>query len=300
MASKTTTVEFNDLLEKLGEKFTNLIDNTEPLGIMSGLSGMDQILGGFKPSELTIIAARTGVGKTAFMTHLAKQAFFNARKVAFFSLEMPVIQIASRLFVNMLEIPADLLSHGGSNFTSQEREFYRDKIRNGIAAIHNLQCAGKFFISDQRRISVEEIRECCEQIGDLDMVFVDYIQLVSPPQDHKTKDRHLQIGEVSMQLHSLAGDLGVSLIAGAQIKRLGRGNKPGLEDLRESGSLEQDSDQVIILDRDLDSEGVLPKEGTGTLSVLKNRHGLNGSCAFYYTGGYFKFEDFVLENESEE
>ena len=94
-----------------------------------------------------------------------------------------------------------------------------------------------------------------------------------------------------MQLHALAKDLDCPVIAGAQIKRLGRGNKPGLEDLRESGSLEQDSDQVIILDRETDENDALPKQGFGSISVLKNRHGLGGVCPFYYTGRYFLFED---------
>ena len=284
--------EFTDELDTLVQRFLDLIHNKHSLGIMSGLTGLDQLLGGFKPAELSIIAARTGVGKTAFMIQLAKEAYLKQKKIAFFSLEMPSIQIQSRFLINFSRLSAEILSHGGSRLSEIERRNYEEKILRDVETIKRMResdSLGKLWIIDTRRISVDEMIEECKKLGDLDMIFVDYIQLMSPPKVDKSRDRHLQLGEISMQLHSLAGDLNVPIIAGAQIKRL-KDRKAGLEDLRESGSLEQDSDQVIILDRELDDDGALPPEGFGTISVLKNRHGLNGSCSFYYTGMHFLFE----------
>ena len=293
-----SSVDFFDALEDLERKFRALIDNEHPMGIMSGLNGMDNILGGFKPTELSVIAARTGVGKTAFMINLAREAYLKGKKVAFFTLEMPFMQIASRLMINLVEIPGKLLTHSGYSFTVAERDLFKQKVSYLVDQLRRLKEAdklGKFWINDTRRITVEEVLKDCQSMDGLDMVFVDYIQLVSPPQDEKSKDRHLQLGEITMQLHDMAGDLNVPVIAGAQLRRL-KGQKAGLEDLRESGSLEQDSDQVILLERELDEDGQLPKEGPGTITVLKNRHGLSGSAPFYYTGSYFKFEDHEIDD----
>ena len=287
-------VEFSDGLDSLAERLNALIDNTLPLGIMSGLGSVDKLLGGFKSSEMTIIAARTSVGKTAFMVQMAREAFLNGKNVAFFSLETPTIQIMSRLFIGYVKISARILSHGGADLTEIEKQEAKRALSEGVDRLKQLKSEGsigKLWVVDTRRISVDGIIAECKQMGELDMIFVDYVQLVNPPANDQSKDRYIQVGEVSRQLHAMAGSWECPVITGAQIRRGNPGDKPGLEDLRESGSLEQDADQVIILHRDLDDNGTLPPEGFGEVMVKKNRHGMNGVCSFFYTGRYFLFED---------
>ena len=285
---------FGESLEKYISNLKDIIDNDKPRGVMSGLQGFDRIIGGFNPCRLSIIAAQTGVGKTALMMHIAKNAVMKSKNIIFFSLEMSNSDLMNRLLINICEIDSSVLVHGSSGLAgSHEQNGLKDQLKNRLYEFQTSHNLGKFFICDKRDITSDEIRVICNEIGDLDMVFVDYIQLVSKPENF-TGQRYQAVGDNSRDLHKLSHELNAAVVAGAQLSRPtkdDKGKRPDLNKLRESGNLEQDADQVMILTRDKDENDQWPEPSNCHLYVDKNRHGATGYCKLTYIGKHFKFED---------
>ena len=218
------------------------------LGVPTGLSQLDALLGGLQPSDLIILAARPSVGKTSMALNIAQHAAVReGKKVAVFSLEMSREQLALRL----------LSAETGINPRPLQTGFVDETDWSKIAIVMNDMATAPMWIDDSPALSVMELRTKArrleaEQHG-LDLVIVDYLQLMQASTSNRDSNRVQEVSEISRGLKQLARELRVPVVALSQLSRgvEQRGTaEPRLSDLRESGSIEQDSDVVIFLYRD--------------------------------------------------
>lgn len=303
------SVLINNSLKEIENRMSS--ENDGITGVASGFSDIDRINGGWQPSDLVILAARPAMGKTAFALSLVRNAAVDHKKsVMIFSLEMADIQLVNRLISGESEVPGDKIKK--SDLTSEEWERLHQKtVALGSA---------KIFIDDTPQLSIFDLNAKCRRVHSqqgLDLVVVDYLQLLR----HETKggggNREQEIAFISRSLKGLAKELSVPVIALAQLSREveKRANKrPQLSDLRESGSIEQDADMVMFLYRDeyYASMGMDTSEGGGghkggaghehqqadhgikgltEVIIAKNRHGSVGSAFAKFVGEYSKFID---------
>ncbi len=264
-------------------------------GVPSGFTALDHLTSGWQPSELIILAARPGMGKTAFVLSTMRNAAVDYNKgVAIFSLEMSSVQLMNRLI-------------------SAEAEIEGEKIKKGTLAPHEWQqlhsrinnlANAPIFIDDTPALSVLELRAKCRRLKaqhDIQMVIVDYLQLMTADTGGKGGgNREQEIATISRSLKGLAKELNVPVIALSQLSRAvetrGGEKKPQLSDLRESGSIEQDADMVIFLYRPeyygfTQDEAGNPLQGVGEVIVAKNRAGSLDNVNLRFIGRYTKFTD---------
>jgi replicative DNA helicase len=247
-----TTGGFESLATLLGQAYDRLEylheHRGQILGIPSGLGQLDLLLGGFQPSDLIILAARPSVGKTSLALNIAQHAAVReGKKVAVFSLEMSREQLALRL----------LSAESGINPRPLQTGFVDETDWSKIAQVMNDMHNAPLWIDDQPGLSVMELRTKArrleaEQKG-LDLVIVDYLQLMQASAPSRDANRVQEVSEISRGLKELARELKVPVIALSQLSRgvEQRGTaEPRLSDLRESGSLEQDADVVLFLYRE--------------------------------------------------
>jgi len=218
------------------------------LGVPTGLSQLDAVLGGLQPSDLVILAARPSVGKSSFALNVAQHAAVReTKKVALFSLEMSKEQLALRL----------LAAETGINPRPLQTGFVDETDWSKIATVMNDMATASMWIDDSPALSVMELRTKArrleaEQHG-LDLVIVDYLQLMQSSTPTKDNNRVQEVSDISRGLKQLARELKVPVLALSQLSRgvEQRGTaEPRLSDLRDSGSIEQDADVVIFLYRD--------------------------------------------------
>jgi replicative DNA helicase len=218
------------------------------LGVPTGLSQLDAVLGGLQPSDLVILAARPSVGKSSFALNVAQHAAVReTKKVALFSLEMSKEQLALRL----------LAAETGINPRPLQTGFVDETDWSKIATVMNDMATASMWIDDSPALSVMELRTKArrleaEQHG-LDLVIVDYLQLMQSSTPSKDNNRVQEVSDISRGLKQLARELKVPVLALSQLSRgvEQRGTaEPRLSDLRDSGSIEQDADVVIFLYRD--------------------------------------------------
>lgn len=229
-------------IEKLSEM------NAPTTGLPTGFKGIDRLTSGLHGNELTILAARPGMGKTAFALNLATNvAMATNQTVAIFSLEMGAEQLVNRMIANIGEIEGDKLRSGRLNTDDWNR------INEAISKLADTN----IHIDDTAGITVNEIRSKCRRLATteegLGLVIIDYLQLLQGS-DRYRGNRVQEVSEISRSLKLMAMELGVPVIALAQLsrdveKRPGK-KVPMLSDLRESGSIEQDADLVAFLHSD--------------------------------------------------
>ncbi len=260
----------------------------EPMGVPSGFSDLDKILGGFQRSDLVILAARPGVGKTSLMLAFALRAAERRRTVGIFSLEMSAEQIVQRMVSAYSRIDAHRLRLGEIEEDEWER-FY-----DAIARLSELP----IYIDDTPAVSPLQVRTKCRRLQSergLDLVIVDYLQLMNA--DLRTENRVQEVSYISRMLKSLARELDVPVIAASQLSRAveQRADKrPVLSDLRESGSLEQDADVVMFIYReDPSGSEALPPERANLAEIIvaKHRSGPTGSVSLYFNRRLTEFRD---------
>lgn len=263
-------------------------------GIPTGFSALDRITAGWQKSDLIIIAARPGMGKTAFSLSMIRNAAIDfGHPVAIFSLEMSVLQLTNRLI-------------------SAEAELASDKIKRGMLANHEWQqlytrvarlTESKIFIDDTPAISIMELRAKVRRLKaqhDIQLLIIDYLQLMSGSTSNKMTvgNREQEIALISRSLKNLAKEVNIPIIALSQLSRAvetrGGDKRPQLSDLRESGSIEQDADMVLFLYRPeyygitQDAEGN-PTTGIGELMIAKHRNGSLGDVKLRFEGKFTKF-----------
>ena len=270
--------------------------------VRTGLSDLDQLLGGLNPSDLIIVAARTGIGKTALMLNFARNAAVGQRaKVAIFSLEMAGEQLAQRLLAAESKVDSARLRLGAHNEAEENR----------IMRAHGILSGTGIYVDDTSAVNVAQIRAKTMRLQrdeGLDLVIVDYLQLV-----HGTRNdsRVNEIGTITRSLKELARELNVPVIAGSQLSRATDQRQPHipmLSDLRESGSIEQDADVVMFIYREdayttrQEWEMIHPDrarepypEGLAQLIVAKHRNGPTAAVEVQFHRQYSSFEDLAQE-----
>ena len=248
--SKTRTgSEFRSIQEVLFKTQENLEKLSELKGEITGLStgfyALDKLTSGLQPNQLIIIAARPAMGKTAFALNLATNvAKSSGKKVAIFNLEMNAEQLAMRMLSSEGQIEGSKLTKGLLEHNDWKR------VNEAISRLAETN----IYINDNLSITLNEMRAVCRRLaseGDLGMIVIDYLQLINI--GTFTGNRQQEISEISRSLKTLAMELGIPIVALAQLSRSveARDDKrPMLSDLRESGSIEQDADLVAFLYRD--------------------------------------------------
>ncbi|MEI8126611.1 MAG: replicative DNA helicase [Actinomycetota bacterium] len=258
-------------------------------GIETGYRSLDALLRGIQPTSLTIIGARPSVGKTAFaLGILMHVGAVMQRPALFFSLEMGKNELAERILATTARIDSSRLKTGELN----EMEWKRTE-----EALGTLQHA-PIFIDDNPNLTVMEVRgrarRLKQQQGDLGVVIIDYLQLMSTR--GRSENRQVEVSEMSRGLKILARELGCPVIALSQLSRAmeSRSDKtPQMSDLRESGSLEQDADIVIFLHRPEMHSNEVPLDRQGIVEVIlsKHRNGPIGRANVTFVQQYARFEN---------
>ncbi len=255
-------------------------------GIPTGFIDLDYKLSGLQPSDLILVAARPSMGKTAFVLNIAQYVAFKKEKsVAIFSLEMSKEQLVNRLFSLESQVDAQALRTGNMKDSDWE------KLIEGAGIIGQ----SKLIIDDTPGISVSELRSKCRKYkleNDLDLIIIDYLQLMTGSVGRSSESRQQEISEISRSLKGLARELNVPLIALSQLSRAVESRpdkRPMLSDLRESGAIEQDADVVMFIYRDeyynKDSEYKKQAE----IIIAKQRNGPVGTVHLAWLGEYTKF-----------
>lgn len=262
-------------------------------GIPSGFTGLDRITSGFQRSDMVILAARPGMGKTAFVLTLARNTAVDFNKpVAVFSLEMSSLQLVNRLIASETEIPAEKLKKG--NLERYEWEQLNAKI--------NKLSEAPIFIDDTPALSVFELRAKCRRLKQqhgIEMIIIDYLQLMTVGGDSRSGNREQEISTISRSIKSIAKELDVPIIALSQLSRQvetrGGDKKPQLSDLRESGAIEQDADMVMFIYRpeyyklDKDIDGNPLPNGYAEIIIAKHRNGALDDVPLKFISNLAKF-----------
>lgn len=263
-------------LEPIERVLSNYYDHVDELsqrdeeifGVPTGLTDLDRLLGGLQKSDLLIIAGRPGSGKTGFMLSVAKNAAQKHKKhVAFFSLEMSNEQLVQRLIAQETKIDTQRLRTG--KLDNEEWPLFT----------HAIEVLGDthIWLDDTPAITPLQLRTKCRRLHmehNLDLIIIDYLQLMGS--DSRTENRVQEVSHISRSLKVLARELNVPVLAAAQLSRAveqREGKRPVLSDLRESGSLEQDSDIVMFIHRPDMLEKDNPRQNIAELIVAKHRNG---------------------------
>ena len=262
-------------------------------GVPTGFTDLDKLTGGFQRSDMIVLAARPGMGKTAFVLTMARNVAVDYKTpVAVFSLEMSAVQLVQRLI-------------------SAETEISSDKFRKGSLAAHEYtqlhERIGKLseapiFIDDTPALSIFELRAKCRRLkstAGIEMVIIDYLQLMSA--GSSTGNREQEISSISRSIKSIAKELDIPIIALSQLSRMvetrGGDKRPILSDLRESGAIEQDADIVAFIYRAeyyglTEHPDGIDTAGLGELIIAKHRHGALSTVKMRFIQRLAKFTNY--------
>ncbi|MFC7327977.1 replicative DNA helicase [Marinactinospora rubrisoli] len=255
-------------------------------GVPTGFTDFDQLSNGLHPGQMIIIAARPAVGKSTLALDFARAASIKHQLTSvFFSLEMGRNEIVMRLLSAEARVPLHTMRSG----LMTDDDWTRLARRMGEVA------SAPLFIDDSPNLSMMEIRAKCRRLKqqhDLKLVIVDYLQLMSS--GGRAESRQQEVSEMSRSLKLLAKELEVPVIALSQLNRgpeQRTDKKPQVSDLRESGSIEQDADMVILLYREDVHEKESPRAGEADLIVAKHRNGPTATVTVAFQGHYSRFVD---------
>ena len=254
-------------------------------GIPTGFIDLDYRTSGMQKSDLVLVAARPSMGKTAFVLNMAQYMAFECNKtVAIFSLEMSSEQLVNRLLAMEARVDAQKLRNG--SLEDQDWESLLESA--GTVAKSNL-------IIDDRASSLAEIRSKCRKFKlehNLDIVIIDYLQLMSSGGGRSSDSRQQEISDISRGLKRMARELDVPVVALSQLSRAVEqrpDHRPMLSDLRESGAIEQDADVVMFLYRDEYYNKESELKGTAEVIIAKQRNGPIGTVTLAWLPQYTKF-----------
>ncbi len=255
----------------------------EFLGISTGFRDLDRYLHGLNGSDLVLIAGRPGMGKTTFAVNIAEKVAQRGKKVAIFTLEMSGEQIVMKL----------LSDRAGINSQS----FRTGRLEGGewvtLARTAQELSENKIFVDDSAGISVPEMKAKLRRMQGLDLVVIDYLQLMTSG-GRKTDNRVQEVSEITRGLKIMAKELDVPIITCSQLSRGPEGrqdHRPALSDLRESGSIEQDADIVMLLYRPAYYDQDNADRYVAECIIAKNRHGETGTVPLAWNGQYSRFSD---------
>ncbi len=283
--SKVVLREF-DRLDALNRNADDLL---KP--IPSGISDLDNVITGLNRSDLILLAARPGMGKTSFALNIARYASLTAKKtVAFFSLEMTKEQLASRLLSTEALVQGTKLRTGKLS----DEEWVR------IVSAGDVLGSCEFYLDDTPGITVAEIKSKLRRLKSIDLVVIDYLQLMTS--GRRIDNRVQEVSEITRNLKMLAKEMNVPVICLSQLNRAAESrqdHRPMLSDLRESGSIEQDADIILFLfregyyanrgDSSEQEAGPATDENSGECIVAKNRHGETTTVKLHWQGEFMRF-----------
>ena len=288
--AQNLVIQAKNRIEEIGNREGSLS------GISTGFEKLDRLTSGWQPSDLIIVAARPGMGKTALALSMARNISVQKKiPVAFFSLEMSSVQLITRLI-------------------SAETGLSSDKLRTGKLADHEWQQlnvkvsdleSAPLYIDDSAALTIFELRAKARRLAsahDIKLIVIDYLQLMNLGSSNKAGNREQEISTISRNLKALAKELNIPVIALSQLSRAvetrGGTKRPILSDLRESGANEQDADIVSFLYRpeyygitEWDDDMKTPSEGQGEFIVAKHRNGALDSIKLKFIANLGKFED---------
>ena len=286
------------LLTEAFEEITKLADRGSHMaGVPTGFKDVDNLFHGLRGGDLVILAARPGIGKTSFALNMATNAAKSGTSVAFFSLEMSASQLVQRILCAEARISLSKIRGG----------YISEGDWGAIADASNRLSKLELFIDDSPGLSILEARaKARRELRSVEsgkgLIIVDYLQLMQPPQTRRDGNRAVEVGEISRGLKVLAKEMNMPVIALSQLSRAVemRGKKrPQLSDLRESGSIEQDADIVMFIDRSMDEieaeQDGRPDLGTADLIVAKHRNGPTRDIKLAFVSEYTRFMDFADE-----
>lgn len=261
----------------------------EMTGVPTGFEQLDTLTNGLHPGQLIIIAARPALGKSTLALDIARSAAIaNNMPTIFFSLEMGRNEIAMRLMSAESSVPLQGMRKG----TLDQRDW------NTIAAKRGAISEAPLFIDDSPNMTLVEIRSKCRRLkqrNGLKLVVIDYLQLMTSGK--RVESRQQEVSEFSRALKLLAKELQVPVIALSQLNRgpeQRQDKKPAISDLRESGSLEQDADMVILLHRESAYEKDNPRAGEADLIVAKHRNGPTDTVTVAFQGHFSRFANMAM------
>tara|TARA_A100001015_G_scaffold198867_1_gene221967 strand:+ start:3292 stop:4794 length:1503 start_codon:yes stop_codon:yes gene_type:complete len=293
---KTSTETAQNLVIRAKNRIEEIAKQDGLSGVSTGFEKLDKLTSGWQPSDLVIVAARPGMGKTALALSMARNISVKQNiPVAFFSLEMSSVQLITRLI-------------------SSETGLSSDKLRTGKLADHEWQQlnikvsdleSAPLFIDDSPSLTIFELRAKARRLASshgIKLIIIDYLQLMNIGSSNKAGNREQEISTISRNLKALAKELNIPVIALSQLSRAvetrGGTKRPILSDLRESGAIEQDADIVSFLYRpeyygimEWDDEMKTPSEGQGEFIVAKHRNGALDSIKLKFIPSLGKFED---------
>ncbi|MBJ7513051.1 MAG: replicative DNA helicase [Acidimicrobiia bacterium] len=282
-----------DSVSETIEQLSNMYEGPEGAvtGSPTGYTDLDELLLGFQNSTLLIVAARPGMGKTSFaLGAAANVAIVTKRPVIFFSMEMGTVELTKRLLASEARVEARKLQTGRLNDA--------DWTRLNTAMSHLGE--SPLYIDDNPHCTVMEMRAKARRIkarhGDLGLIVVDYLQLMSTP--GRPESRQVEVADLSRGLKILARELDCPVVALAQLNRqleYRQDKRPMLADLRESGSIEQDADVVMFIYRDESYNTETDQRGTAEIIVAKHRNGPTGNVRLAFLDHFTKFSNMARE-----
>lgn len=290
VTNQTTVQKFitiGSAISEAWERFEHLSENQDDIrGVPTGFTALDNILAGLQKSDLIILAARPSVGKTTFALDVARNAAIQHKKsVGIFSLEMSSQQLVDRMLASEAGVDSWKLRTGRLK-SDQEFEAVQAAMgRLSEASIH---------IDDQPGTNILKMRSSARRLHNehgLDLLVVDYLQLMSPTNTRASDSMVQQVTEISRSLKILARELNIPVLALSQLSRAveQRGGKPRLSDLRDSGSIEQDADVVMFIHRDDKINKESDRPNIAEILVEKHRNGPVGMAELYFDSKHVRY-----------
>ena len=264
-------------------------------GVPSGFTALDRMTLGWQASDLIIVAARPSMGKTAFVLTMARNVAVDHQiPVAFFSLEMPSVQLVKRLMMSETGIESDKI-RGGKKLADYEWTQINEAIRDLVKA--------PLYIDDTPALSIYEFRSKARRLVasyGIKMIIVDYLQLMTGPPEMQKGLREQEVSAISRSLKAISKELNIPIIALSQLNRSvetrGGNKRPQLSDLRESGAIEQDADLVLFIHRPeyyghMEDENGRSLRGVAEIIISKHRNGSVGEVRLAFKDQQAKFTD---------
>ena len=287
--------KMDSLLTGAMEELTTLSQQQSHMaGVPSGFKDVDDLFCGFRGGDLVILAARPGVGKTSFALNMAVNAAKAGTTVVFLSLEMSASQLTQRILCSEARVNLGNIRSG----RMQESDWM--SIMEASQTLYTLD----LFIDDSPGLSILELRaKARRELRDVEngLIIVDYLQLMQPPKARRDGNRSVEVAEISRGLKVLAKEMNMPVIALSQLSRAieqrGGNKRPVLSDLRESGSIEQDADIVMFIDRSMDEieaeSDKRPPLGTAELIVAKHRNGPTRDITLSFAAESTRFGNYI-------
>lgn len=284
--------KIQDALMEAYEKIQLLATNPDALGyVKTGFTGLDELIVGMGKSDLVLIGARPGMGKTAFAMDIAMEAARqNKKNVCVFSLEMSSEQLINRMISSVAQIDSLALRSGKLSGDDW----------NSMAHASSYLSELPILIDDTPGITVSVMKSKLRRVKNLGLVVVDYLQLIQG--ERKTENRVVEVADISRSLKLMAKELEVPVICCAQLSRgpeTRTDKRPMLSDLRDSGAIEQDADIVMFLYRDDYYNSDSDDPAVAEVIIAKNRHGLTDRVRLGWIGKYTRFTNLRSDKKND-